>query len=504
MDTDSALSTLGLLHYLRVLRRRWYAVAIGASAGIVAGLGFLVLTPTTSTASTSVDLKVVSSDPFNLARPEADLLNRTTEEQTARSPAVIAGVAETLDRTVADVRSRLEVVVLPDSTVMQLRYTAEVREEAVRAADALAEAFLAVRSATNADRVDRITAAYDRRLDELRQRLADTTEREGRAEGAALADIQADQAVIRTEIDTLLQERSRLTGVDTTGGAVIASASDNRVETAPNRPLVLGTGLLAGLVLGLIAAFAVDGIDRRIRDRHDVADIGCGPVLASLRGRTSTTPSAADDVDEIRSLREHLLAAIPENAVVTVADMSAADEPTDVAVNLALEMAAAGVTTDLVLAEYPQSTVDRIAAALEMRRSAYAEAGVTRYQSPGYPRLRMQVTDPTEDTVNPSTTFVSRLIVDSRSGDLAPMTIIALPPRVSRSLVLAAGRLGTSVVTVCTTGHTQRRALGEVAEELSSVNAVMQGTVLLTRRRPWSRATRSASAEHDERSATRI
>lgn len=86
MDTDSATPTLGLLHYIRVLRRRWYTLVLGALGGALAAVAFLAVTPSTSTAFTSVDLAVVSSQPFALARPEPDLLNRTTEEQTARSP----------------------------------------------------------------------------------------------------------------------------------------------------------------------------------------------------------------------------------------------------------------------------------------------------------------------------------------------------------------------------------------------------------------------------------
>jgi capsular polysaccharide biosynthesis protein len=492
VENDSASQTLGLLHYLRVLRRRWFAVPVGVLLGVLAAVGFLVLTPSTSTAFTSVDLTVVSSEPFNLSRPAAELLNRTTEEQTARSPAVVEVVADDLDRSVADIRSSLEAVLLPDSTVLQLRYTADDPDAAAEGADAIADAFLETRMAANIARVDRILADYDDHLADLRDRLARATEIVNRNRGPeVVARAQADQAVIRAEIDSVLQERSKMAGIDATGGSVIASAADSRVETSPNQPLVLATGLLAGFVLGLIGAFAIDNIDRRIRDRADVEDAGCGPVLATLRGRGSTTPTSGDDVDAVRSVREHLLAAIPlKDAVVSVAEVTTNNEPTDVAVNLAVEMADAGVPTDLVLAEYPAATVAIIRAALGMRISLPSLQDASRFESISHPGLRMFVPGPTEEGENPSTAFVSRL-PQSGDGEAAPMTIIALPPGASRSLILASGRLGTAVVTACVVGNTRKGELAELIEDLTSVNAELAGTVLLTNRRPWiSRRTR--------------
>lgn len=494
MDTDSTSQPLGLLQYFRVLRRRWYAVPGAVLLGILAAVGFLVVTPGSATAFASVDLTVVSSEPFNQNRPAAELLNRTTEEQSARSPAVIAMVADELDRTVADIRSSLEVVVLPDSTVLQLRYTDTDTDAATRGADILAAAFLDARSESNADRVDRVLANYDSHLTDLRDRLTAANARAATARGPALARAQADQTVIRAEIDAVIQERSRMAGIDTSGGAVISSASDNRVETSPNQPLILGTGALAGLVLGLIGAFAIDSIDRRIRDRADIEDAGCGPVLATVRGRASATPSEGDDVDAVRSVREHLLAAISSNnAVVSVAEVTTHHEPTDIAVNLAVEMADAGVPTDLVLAEFPPATVALIRAALGMRISVPTQPEAARFESFAHPGLRMFVHGPTEEGMNPSTAFVSGLPKLS-DGDTAAMTIIALPPRASRSLILASGRLGTAVMTVGVIGSTRKSELAELIDDLASVNADLIGTVLLTSRRPWiSRRSRTVT-----------
>lgn len=499
MDSDSASQTLGLLHYLRVLRRRWYTIPIGALLGVLAAVSFLVVTPTTTTAFTAIDLTVVTSDPFNLARPAPDLLNRTTEEQTARSATVIAPVADELDRSIADIRGAVQATVLPESTVLQLRYTAGSEDEAVRGADALAASFLAIRSDANAERVDRVLTQYDANVADLRDQLSAVNRRIAQAEGrpAVLAAAQADQVAVQTELDSVLQERSRMSGIDTNGGSIIASAEDNRVEVSPNQPLVLATGLLAGVVLGLIGAFAIDGIDRRIRDRIDIEESDSGPVLAILRGRTSSTPADGDDIDAIRSVREHLLAAIPSaHAIVSVAEVAAHNEPTDVAVNLALEISEAGVTTDLVLAEYPPSTVAFIRASLGMRLSVPTIPDASVFESLSHPLLRMFVPGPTADGQNPSTSFVSGL-TRRADADAATMTVIALPPHASRSLILAAGRLGTAVITVCGVGSTRKSELGGLIEDLDSVNADLKGSVLLKHRRPWI-SRRSSRSKREE------
>ena len=500
MDTDGGGSTLGLLYYFRVLRRRWYAVPLGGLLGLGAAFGFLVITPSTSTAFTAIDLNVVSSDPFNVQRPAPDLLNRTSEEQTARSPAVVELVADEIGRSVADIRAALTATVLPESTVIQLRYTGPSRAEAAEGADALATAYLQVRSEANAERVERILAEYDRHLQDLRDRLATATIGVAQASGPERAAARADQDVIRSEIDIVLQERSGMAGIDTNGGSVIASASDNQVEVSPNRNLILATGLLGGLVVGVIAAFTIDSSDRRIRDRADVEDAGCGPVLSFVRGKSSATPSSGDDLDAVRSVREHLLADIPDDrAVLSVVEVASQEAPTDVAVNLAVEMASAGLAIELVLAEYPRATIDRIEWALELHQRRNVSPDVSTYASGTYADLRVHVPGATHDTANPSTAFVARLRSLAKAGELAPMTIIALPPRASRSLTLAAGRLGTSVVTVCIAGNTRRRALSEVADELASVKALIHGTVLLSHRRPWS--TGHVSSRRERRAA---
>lgn len=503
MGAEDQAPTLGLLHYVRVLRRRWYVLPAGALVGLLLAGAFLAVTPVKATAFTSIDLRVISTTPFDFARPEPELLNKTTEEQTARSPAVIATVTDELDRTVAEIRGSMQVAVIPDSTVMQIHYTAGGKEQARVGADALAAAFLEARTTNNEERVNRVLEAYDANLERLRDRLVALSAAQDGATGQERAEAEAEETVVHAQIDAIIQKRSEMAGIDTTGGAIIAAAADNSVAMAPNRPLILATGLLAGLVLGVIGAFAIDGIDRRIRDRLDVEDAGCGPILSILRGKLSMTPGRGADLDAVRSAREHILAGIPDHhSVLSIAEITGQHEPTDVAVNLAVELAVAGVTTELVLAEYPEATTARIKTGLDLIRTGSATPGVATFRSATTSKLIVHVPGPTDQTNNPSTTFVSGLSSRARLADVAPLTVIALPPHASRSLTLAAGRLSTSVVTVCISGHTSKRALTELAEELDSVNADLRGSVLLNRRRPWSsknrRSDKSAPAEEAE------
>ncbi|MFN7151083.1 MAG: Wzz/FepE/Etk N-terminal domain-containing protein, partial [Microthrixaceae bacterium] len=115
-----------LSRYLAILRRRWTVCLSITLIGGALAVAYLAMTPVQVTASTLVNVNVISSSPFNTGRASADLVDAQTEVQMARSSAVIQSVADELGggRTSADVRTALAVTVLPEATVVRISYTA--------------------------------------------------------------------------------------------------------------------------------------------------------------------------------------------------------------------------------------------------------------------------------------------------------------------------------------------------------------------------------------------
>ncbi|MGF9660204.1 hypothetical protein AAIH18_22495, partial [Pantoea agglomerans] len=84
------------------------------------------------------------------------------------------------------------------------------------------------------------------------------------------------------ELDGLLTQRNGLQSVDTTGGIVLSAAEDNELGYAPGRTVTLLTGLAGGLVLGIIAAFIWNPLDRRQSNAAEISRSLRAPVVATV------------------------------------------------------------------------------------------------------------------------------------------------------------------------------------------------------------------------------
>ena len=99
MDTDDRVgaATLGFDHYMFVLRRQWRVVVAGAVLGAIAAVGYLVLAPQTVTATTTINLNVITTEPFSAQRAASGLLDDATETAIARSHVVASRASDLLD-----------------------------------------------------------------------------------------------------------------------------------------------------------------------------------------------------------------------------------------------------------------------------------------------------------------------------------------------------------------------------------------------------------------------
>jgi capsular polysaccharide biosynthesis protein len=489
MSVDANESpSLELGRFVTVLRRRWLAVVAGLLIGGLLAAAFLALTTRTATATTLVNINVFSAQPFSQSRPDSDLVDAQTETQLVRSSEVVTAVSRTLGGTTTpqDVRSATTAELLATGTVVRIQYSAPTLSEAEEGADALAKEYLAYRSQLAEDKVDAVVKNLNKRRNDLSEQLSSIQERLSVTTATTTrARLQAQYQVANQALSSITQQQTSLQSLDTSGGVVLTSASAGTTVVSPRTWVVIASGALGGLLLGMVFAFLVNVADRRVRDAHDVEAAGGGAILARLRRDDPVHPTD-QEADAVRSLRERLLANLPEpNPVVAVADVSGQGISPNIAVNLALASAHIGMQVHLVLPEYSARYASNLSDALRLvpvesdQRLPRSVSQIFPNVSVTLPSLQLQGDDNAADqTID---------LLQANADEGFDLTLIALPKDSSRSLRLAVGRTGHAFVLVVAERHTRIDEVAAIAAELLAVNAVIHGSVLVGRERRFRR-----------------
>lgn len=467
--------------YARVLRRRWLVVLLCTLVGLALALAYALLAAPRVTATALVKIDVINSDGFESQRSASTLIDIVTEEQLARSSPVFDAAATALARqgynvTIADVRRNVDVRVLPDATVATVAYTGATTAEATAGADVVGNAYIDYRTDAAVAKVDRIINKLQKSRDALRAQLVRVNGVLGRAgpNTRQASEALSDRQVLNLQLNTLVSQINTMDGVDTSGGSLVTRAEDNPVAVQPHKRLLAQIGAALGLIVGLIAAFVVQALDRRVADPSSVERAGGGPVLASLGSTAASIPVRPEDEDEIRSVREQVLATLhPEHRVLTVVDLSRAAFSGDVAANLALSIAETGRRVALFLPGRDDEFVQRLShwVGVEASRSA-------------------QISGVVGSVLNIPESYAASTPLLLDQPDVAPnpsrdhtLVVVALAPGASRSLLMATARRGNPVVLVAAQGRTDRNDISGVAEALSSMGAPVVGTVLVSAQR---------------------
>ncbi len=106
-STQSQVTSLDAGRYLRALRIGWpWVVTCTVLGGLLGGL-YLTVSPGQATATTLVNINVVTAEPFSFQRNPSSLIDSQTEVQMVRSSAVVSRSAEELGAayTASDVRT---------------------------------------------------------------------------------------------------------------------------------------------------------------------------------------------------------------------------------------------------------------------------------------------------------------------------------------------------------------------------------------------------------------
>lgn len=472
-------ASVDLSYYAAVLRRRWKLAAFGLVVGILASVAVLYVQPHRATASALVNVNPIADNAFSSSRPASDLLVPETEQAMARSTEVVTRVSDLSVTTVspAEVRANMVATLLPESTVLRIDYTAPTAREAADGAALVSQEYLAYRSSVAQERIELAVDQLEKRRKKLNTDLVDANQEAAAAEdGPGKAASESRAQSVQADLTSVNSQVNQLRAISTSGGTIISHPDSDRVAIAPNRPMMLFSGVLGGLLLALVLPFLANAFDRRVRDPHDVARAGGGAVVATLTEPQAVVPAGEEDADQIRALRERLMAVMATSSpVVVVADVGTrASLPGDLAANLAVLVADAGRDTTLLLANYSDEAFGELVASLGLAEGRFVH-GARHFHSRVVTSLMVVVPAPAVDRVSNADVVAGLLQDERRRGSV---TIVGVAPGGGQSVRLTAARLAHQVVLNVPSVSTRTTELAEVVDALRAVGAPIHGTVL--------------------------
>jgi len=201
---------------------------------------------------------------------------------------------------------------------------------------------------------------------------------------SAQADLSSDQK----QLGSLNNQEAALTGqaANTSGGYVITSASPPSKPSSPKKSLILPSGLIVGLLLGVTVALIVDRRDKRIRGAQDVERQLSLPVLLSLpdnsfRHQVSLASPRSRAGQTFIELAHTVAAALGEGShVLVVAGASPGPGGSVIAANLAATLARSYSEVVLVCADMNDSVAPELLGLDEGRGLAEVVAGTASVQ----------------------------------------------------------------------------------------------------------------------------
>ena len=288
-----------LVDYLRVVRRHRLLIALVTIGCAAAAFAFAQARPTTYEAEAQMSF----DDPFqdltlfntNVVPAETPTVRAANSVELVTGPRVERRVAKDLKRSLPG--CSIDASVLVETNNVLVESSCRTAEDAARYANAYAVAAREIGNEQARARIDKIADALADQIDqEKKDPIAGIT-------GPQIAVLQQDLS----RVEALRQAATPVQIVQP------ATSTDTTVSPRPIRDA--GIGFLVGLVLGLLAAFGRDAVDRRLRSSHEVHEELGLPVLGRVSdtalgyaglARNGLPPMSDADFEAFRMLRMNL------------------------------------------------------------------------------------------------------------------------------------------------------------------------------------------------------
>jgi capsular exopolysaccharide synthesis family protein len=470
------------VRYYRVLREHLWLVALCTVLALVAAIVYVEAAPRRYKAEAEL---VVTPAQSNNA-----VLNQLPVQQSTGDPTtdiLTASALVTTNEVATAVIRSLRLTHTSPAAVLSNVQATPVGQSSLVAVQA---------EASSPTRAQRLANAF------VRERIATSTTVMHRALAVDIPGLQASVAKIPAAeqgtpggLGELLDEyQSLLTRPDPTLG--IAQLAT--LPTAPYTPktkLSLAAGLLAGLLLGVGAAFGFNALDPRLRREEQLRSLHGAPILARIprepvrKTRRPLLPAELSFVSHegYRRLRTTLASRRSDGVAraFLVTGSSPSEGKTTTAISLAFALAQGGVRVILIEADLRRPT---IAGALKLK-PAFGTAEVMTGEVELADALRTVTIDDTtlrvlaaaragDDLADSLSNTVARdLIADAK--ELADFVVIDSPPLTAVVDALPLAQFADEVLVVARLGQSRLGKLADLDELLGQQGASITGLVVV-------------------------
>ena len=484
----------GLSRYLDTIRERIWVVIL--TVMVTTGIAVLyvatasktyeaesqvLVTPVPPEAELLVRVGLISgsADPARDVQTVASLA--TTVEVAARAQDDLKGIPAA-EGTPQDLLHHVSAAPVAESNIVAITGSAGTADDSAKVANVFAQALI------------------DERTDELHRRVGQQLN---------LLEDQIESGGADSELTSQVSQLEALLGAEDPTLQLAAEAVPPTRQASPRPVLSIAGGLLAGIVLGIVAAFARQAIDPRLRREAQLRRLFNLPILARIprEGRRvrprplapgALTPAASEAYRTLRgtlaiSARAH--AELGRSILVT--GSSPSDGKTTTAINLAAALAMGGTRVILIEADLRRPSIGH---ALDVQASTGVvsalldtvplEDALVTSQRYG-PNLSLLLADVESDTMGEMIgelfvpTAAQRLL--ERAHRLADYVIVDSPPLTDVVDALPLARRVDQVLLVARIGNTRLDKLSQLGELLADNGIRPAGVVLVGTPRPKSR-----------------
>jgi capsular polysaccharide biosynthesis protein/Mrp family chromosome partitioning ATPase len=464
--------------YLRAIREHWPYILGTVLLSLGAALVFLGTAHKRYDADADVLVTPVPSQTF-VGLPlfrESDVSRSViTAARIVTSPQVVDDVKSRLhvNSSRGDLLSHVSVTPQEQSSILTVTGKAATPDDAARIANAFANGLIDERSTELQREVRGAVARISQQVKRLQAQGATT-------EAAALADqLSALQTLVGAKDPTL---------------QVVSPAVPPEQAAWPRPVLSLAIALLAGLLLGLGIAIAIELVNPLVLAESDVVEPGGPPVLARLsrtalnRINAGLLPGSSNEGPSsipYRALWANLTAkgdARRPPAAVLVTGVDRKEGSPALAVGLAASLATTGQRVVLVDADTRTGVIDSLLRPSSARRGALRD--VLADDAPVDDILvRVLPSGPRDEA---ALAAVSPERVEALVDELArvaDVVVLAGPPLLDAPEALALAEAVDAVVVTVELGRTRRARLAELRRDLGQRAIVPAGFVVVGRRR---------------------